>query len=91
VSAGEYLSRLAVALPLVLALLGAAYYAAKRGWLPMLRLTGAAPTGVPPALRLIQTIGLGPGARLVVVEFDGRRLLLAAHRSGISRIDSAAP
>ncbi len=87
-SAGEYLSRLGVALPLVLALLGAAYYAAKRGWLSVLKLPGAALPGLPPVLRLVQTIGLGPGARLVVVEFDGRRLLLASHKGGISRIDT---
>ncbi len=90
-SAGEYLSRLGVALPLVLALLGAAYYAAKRGWLPMVNAPGARPADLPPALRLIQTIGLGPGARLVVVEFDGRRLLLAAHRGGVSRLDVPVP
>lgn len=88
-SAGEYLSRLGVALPLVLVLLGVAYYAAKRGWLPMLRLPGEKLPGSPPALRLVQTVGLGPGARLLVVEFDGRRLLLATHRGGISRVDAS--
>lgn len=88
-TAVDYLERLGVALPLVLTLLGGSYYAVRRGWL---RLPGAVVPGAPAtAVRLVQAAGLGPGARLVVVEFDGRRLLLAAHRGGVSLIDSSAP
>jgi len=81
-----YLWRLAVALPLVVALLVGAWYAAKRGWV---RVPGAA-TGTP-AARLVMTLFLGPGARLAVVDFAGRRLLLAVSRSGTSLLHAADP
>jgi flagellar biogenesis protein FliO len=79
----DYLSRLAVALPLVIAVMAALWYATKRGWIQ--------PPGVVASahLRPIATLGLGPGARLVIVEFDGRRLLLAASRSGVTLLDHA--
>jgi len=83
-----YLIRLAVALPLVLALLGGFYLAARRGWV---RLPGAVSHGAPAAMRLLQTTTLGPGAKLIVVDFDGRLLLIAAHRSGVSLIERGGP
>ncbi len=80
-TAMDYLTRLAVALPLIIALLAALWYAAKRGWIR--------PPGIvaSPLLRPLATLGLGPGSRLVVIEFDGRRLLIAASRSGVTLLD----
>ncbi len=81
-TAADYLSRLAVVLPLVLAAMGALWYAVKRGWIR--------PAGLgSPHLRAVATLGLGPGARLVVVEFDGKRLLVAASRAGVTLLDHA--
>jgi len=73
--------RLAVALPLLLLLLGGLLLAAKRG---LIRLPGAT-LGTAP-LRIVQVATLGPGARLAVVEFDGERLLLGVARDGITRL-----
>ncbi len=84
----DFLVRLALALPLVLALLGGFYFAARRGWV---KLPGALLPGAPAAMRLLQTAALGPGAKLIVVEFDGRLLLIAAHRSGVSLIAPGGP
>ena len=78
-TAGDYLSRLAVALPLVVMLMIGLWYAAKRGWI---KVPGAT-SGGEPALRPIATLSLGPGSRLIVVDFDGQRLLIAASRQGI--------
>jgi flagellar biogenesis protein FliO len=74
-------------LPLVLLLAGGVLYAAKRGWLrlPGMAMTVAAPRGCD-VLRVVQSLGVGPGVRLVVVEFDGRPLLLAVHRGGVAAL-----
>lgn len=80
----DYLSRLAVALPLVIAAMAALWYAAKRGWIRPPGLVAS------PLLRPVATLGLGPGSRLIVVEFDGRRLLLAMSRGGVTVLDHAA-
>lgn len=39
--------------------------------------------------RVVQVVPLGPGSRLVVVEFGGRRLLLGQARGGLVRLDAA--
>lgn len=80
-TATDYLSRLALALPLVLALAVAAIFALRRGgW----RL----PVRVPQdsALRTVATLALAPGVRLVAVEFEGRRILLAVSRAGVAPV-----
>lgn len=82
-TASDYLSRLAVALPLLLCLMAGLWYAARRGWI---RPPGLA-AGEAAALRPIATLGLGPGSRLLIVEFDGYRLLLAVSRGGVTLID----
>ncbi len=41
--------------------------------------------------RIIQALPLGPGARLLVVEFGGRRLLIGQSRAGLARLAAAAP
>lgn len=40
---------------------------------------------------VVQAIPLGPGARLLVVEFGGRRLLIGQSRAGIARLAEADP
>jgi flagellar protein FliO/FliZ len=83
-TATDYLSRLALALPLVLALAVAAIFAIKRGWLRLP--TRTADTGL---LRTLATLTPTPGVRLVAVEFDGRRVLLAVSKNGVTPIEVA--
>jgi len=83
-TATDYLSRLTLALPLVLALAVAAIFAMKRGWL--LHPARTADTGL---LRTLATLTPAPGVRLVAVEFDGRRVLLAVSKNGVTPIEVA--
>lgn len=77
---GDYLLRLLVMLPLVIALIVLALVAVKRGWL---RLPAAATGGGRTApVELVGRCALGPGASLAVVRFDGRDLLLGVSGSG---------
>ncbi len=39
--------------------------------------------------RIVQLLPLGPGSRLLVVEFGGRRLLLGQARGGLVRLAEA--
>lgn len=39
--------------------------------------------------QLVQVLPLGPGARLLVVEFEGRRLLVGQSRAGLSPLAEA--
>ncbi|WP_416908954.1 MAG: flagellar biosynthetic protein FliO [Polymorphobacter sp.] len=39
--------------------------------------------------RVVQTVPLGPGSRLLVVEFGGRRLLIGQARGGLLRLDAS--
>nr|WP_310523434.1 flagellar biosynthetic protein FliO [Polymorphobacter sp.] len=39
--------------------------------------------------RVVQSVPLGPGSRLLVVEFGGRRLLIGQARSGLVRLGEA--
>lgn len=59
-------------------------------WLATLRarFAGLNP-GVSRHARIVQTLPLGPGSRLLVVEFDGRRLLVGQARTGLTRLDAA--
>lgn len=81
-TAGDYLARLGLALPLVIALILAGWFAVKRGWIKPAML------GPDPRLRAVATLGLGPGARLVAVEHEGRPLLIAVSRAGVVLIDA---
>ena len=95
---GEFLLRLAVALPLVCGLAALCLWSVKRGWLPMpgfaLRDSHA---GAPRTERdsspldLIATRSLGPGARLAVVRFDGRDHLVGQSGAAMILIASTAP
>lgn len=70
--------RLAVALPLILLLLGGVLVAARRG---LIRLPGAS-VGAPP-LKVVQVVALTPVSKLVVAEFAGETLLIGAGREGL--------
>jgi flagellar biogenesis protein FliO len=41
-------------------------------------------------VRIVQAVPLGPGSRLLVVEFGGRRLLIGQARTGLVRLADAA-
>jgi hypothetical protein len=83
---GDFLARLAVALPLVSALAVLSLVAAKRGWfrLPgwinvLSRPPAPAPAAPEPALQLLSVKAVSPAARLAVVRFGG-----AEHLVGVS-------
>ena len=40
--------------------------------------------------RVVQVLGLGPGARLLVIDFAGRRLLLGQTRAGLASLAEVA-
>jgi hypothetical protein len=44
------------------------------------------PEGVQRHARVVQALPLGPGSRLLVVEFAGRHLLVGQSRSGLVRL-----
>ncbi len=81
-----YFPRLALLLPLLCGLIVVGLWAAKR----FLGLgLGVAPAGTsraPRAARVTETLLIGPGARLAVVEFADRRLLLAIGKTGIATL-----
>jgi flagellar biogenesis protein FliO len=86
-SVGDYLSRLMFALPLVLLMAGTVLYFAKRGWLRLPGMAGAVPrVARNDALRIIQSQAIGPGVRLVVIQFDERSVLLGVSRSGVTAL-----
>lgn len=79
----SYILKLLVLLPLVCGLLIGCLYAWRR---LEARLPGQ------PATRLLQvkeTMMVSPGNRLAVLDFEGRRLLVAVSRTGITLIDKA--
>jgi hypothetical protein len=96
---GEFLARLAVALPLVCALAVLSLLAAKRGWLPLpgLTLPGLALPGfrtarapaTAPVLDLVAVKALTPAARLAIVRFAGREHLLAVSGQSLLLVASA--
>ncbi len=73
---GEFLLRLAVALPIICALAAAALWLVKRGRMKLP--TWAAIDGSKPAeaLQLLSIKAVTPSARVAIVGFDGRKLLL---------------
>ena len=78
-----YILKLLVLLPLVCGLLIGCLYAWRR---LESRLPGQ------PATRLLQvkeTMMVSPGNRLAVLDFEGRRLLVAVSRAGVTLIDKA--
>ncbi len=92
---GEFLARLAVALPLVCAAAALSLIAVRRGWigLPRFMLKGprpAAAASAAPVLAVSCVKSLGPAARVAVVRFDGRDHLLAVAGSSVVLLAAAA-
>ena len=79
---GDFLLRLAVALPLVCGLAVASLFAVKRGWVRMPALLGGSAARSPVsaggagALAVVAVKSLTPSARIAVVRFGGRDLLV---------------
>ncbi|MCG2841956.1 flagellar biosynthetic protein FliO [Sandaracinobacter sp. RS1-74] len=92
---GEFAMRLAVALPLVCLAAVAALLAVKRGWIRLPAFAGGFPSARLPAaaeaLEIQAVKSLSPTARLAVVRFHGRLLLIGVSGHGISLLaeDSA--
>lgn len=80
----EYLIRLMIVLPIVCGLAWGSLVLWKRvqGGLPMV---GQGQR----AVRIIDAVSMGPGGKIVVVEFATRRLLLSAARGGITLLAEA--
>ena len=87
---GEFLLRIAVALPLVCAAAALTLWAVKRGWLRLPRAAFPAQPDAPP-LDVRATRSLGPAARLAVVRFDGRDHLIGQSGAGMILIASTSP
>jgi flagellar protein FliO/FliZ len=75
---GDYVLRLAIMLPLVCGLIVAGLWLAKRYNLG--GLTGGLKARS--AARLSETVFLTPAVKLAVVDFEGKRLLLAVTKQG---------
>ena len=59
-------------------------------WVARLRARLPAGLGdVPRFAKVVQSLPLGPGSRLLVVEFGGRRLLIGQARTGLVRLGEA--
>jgi hypothetical protein len=101
---GEFLLRLAVALPLVLLLAVASLWAVRRGWLRLPGAGGAGFTTVPgfgkgraltrqaegTGLELVATRGIQPGIQLLLLRHAGQELLVGVSPQGVALI-SAQP
>ncbi len=84
-----YLARLALLLPLMCGLIVVGLWAAKR--FLGLGVTPAESGRAPRAARVTETLLIGPGARLAVVEFGDRRLLLALAKGAITMLAESGP
>lgn len=82
---GPYLLRLAILLPLTCALIVGGLWLAKR-YGGGVGLAGMGGGGRARAARLADTLVLAPGARLAVVDFGERRLLISVGRAGMALI-----
>lgn len=89
---GEFLTRLAIALPLVCAAAVLCLLAVKRGWfkLPSFANRTANPA-TPQALEILGVKSISPTARVAVVRFDGRTHLIGVSAQQIALIASAVP
>lgn len=87
---GEFLARLAIALPLVCAAAFASLLAVKRGWIRLPAFTRRQPlpaTAQP--LDLVAVKSVTPTARLAVVRFDGRDHLVGVSGQHIALLATA--
>ncbi|MFN3591841.1 MAG: flagellar biosynthetic protein FliO [Thermaurantiacus sp.] len=100
---GDFLLRIAVALPLILMLAVGILLAARRGWLPLPGLPGAVGTvpwqravssgaaGERPALDVVAIKGVAPALRLAVVRFRGEELLVGVAPQGFQLLVRQSP
>jgi flagellar biogenesis protein FliO len=88
---GEFVMRLAIALPLVCGLAALCLWAVKRGRLkwPMLALPARAQAGTP-LLDVLDVRALSPAARLAVIRFEGRTHLVGVAGQTISLLTPGA-
>lgn len=86
---GDYLTRLAVALPLVLLLAIAVIWAVKRGRLAW-PIDRAHPPAPPAPLEIVASRALTATSRVAVVRFDGRDHLLAVSGGTVMLVAVAA-
>ncbi|WP_448580049.1 hypothetical protein [Thermaurantiacus sp.] len=101
---GEFLLRLAVALPIVLLLAVASLWAVRRGWLRLPGANGPGPSGFPAfgkgrilarpvdgtGLELVATRGIQPGIQLLLLRHAGQELLVGVSPQGLALL-SAQP
>jgi flagellar biogenesis protein FliO len=86
---GEFLLRLAVALPLILAAAVGLLWAMKRGWIRLPAAFGA-PAGCDaeprhgPRLDLVAARALQPGVRVAVLRYAGQEFLVGVTPAGVS-------
>ncbi len=86
----EFLLRLAIALPIVCGLAAASLFAVKRGWVRLPAFAGLSPgrrpaSGHPDAaLAILSVKSLSPAARIAVVGFGGRELLIGVSGQSVS-------
>ena len=80
----DYVFRLVVMLPLVLALIVGGLWLAKR-----VMAMQQGPARARGAARIAETLFLTPGNRLAVVDFADKRLLIAVTKSGVSLLSQA--
>ena len=59
---------------------------AASGWFDGLKRRAASLTLPARHVQVVQALPLGPGARLLVVEFGGRRLLIGQSRAGLATL-----
>lgn len=93
---GEFLLRLAIALPLICGLMVGLLVAVRRGWLrlPGVMLLRQPAADAPEPIAIVATKALTPAARLAVVRFDGRDFLLGIGAQGpviLARAGEDAP
>lgn len=62
---------------------------AASSWLDGLRRRAASLTLPERHAQVVQALPVGPGARLLVVEFGGRRLLIGQSRAGLATLGEA--
>ena len=80
----SYVLKLVILLPLVCGLLIGCLYAWRKVEARLPKNQGTR------MVQVKETMMLGPGLRLAVVEFEGRKLLVSVSRSGVTLVDKAS-
>lgn len=79
----EYILRLLILLPLIGGLAWGSLWLWKRVQMGVPLVGGNTKAR---AIQMVDVLPLGPGAKLAVVEFGGRQILIAVSRNGITRL-----